>query len=208
MPGYNTIDRYGSEELIIRRSRFIGYIKPVTTADDAVAFINEIRAKHRDATHNVYAYCLREGQLKRYSDDGEPQGTAGMPVLDVILKQELVDCCIVVTRYFGGVLLGAGGLVRAYSSSASAAVDAGEKIRMGLCSCIRIECDYNLYGKIDSMIPQHGGVVDNVIFTDGVCLEVSLPVEMTERFCAELVDVSCGRVKPVVYCEKYTKLKL
>ena len=103
---YKTISSQSSAEFIEKRSRFIGYIKPVTTKEQATDFINEIRSKHWDATHNVYAYVLRDGQTRRYSDVGEPQGTAGIPVLDVLLKEELTDCVVVATRYFGGILLG------------------------------------------------------------------------------------------------------
>ena len=113
MMEYKTIRLREEAEFIERRSRFIGHACPVKTEEEAVAFINEMKAKYWDASHNVYAYCLREGQIKRYSDDGEPQGTAGIPVLDVLQKSGVVDTAVVVTRYFGGILLGAGGLVRA-----------------------------------------------------------------------------------------------
>ena len=111
--GYKTIRGFGTDEFVERKSRFIGSIQPVSTEEEAVAFIQSVKERHREANHNVYAYVLREGQIRRYSDDGEPQGTGGVPVLEVLLKEGLVDCCVVVTRYFGGVLLGAGGLVRA-----------------------------------------------------------------------------------------------
>ena len=112
METYRTIRREGQDEFVERRSRFIGAICPVTTEQQAIAFINDKKKAHWDATHNVYAYILREGQVRRYSDDGEPQGTAGIPVLDVLQKSGLTDCAVVVTRYFGGVLLGAGSYER------------------------------------------------------------------------------------------------
>ncbi len=111
MPGYKTIKNESSDEFIVKKSRFIGYVRPVKTQQEALDFISEIKTKHWDATHNVYAYVLREGGVRRFSDDGEPQGTAGIPSLDVLLKEEVTDCCVVVTRYFGGIMLGAGGLV-------------------------------------------------------------------------------------------------
>ena len=113
MNTYKTVKEFASDELVEKRSRFIGYCKPVTTQDEAIAFINEIKTKHWDARHNVYAYVIKDEGVSRYSDDNEPQGTAGIPVLDAIRKRDITDCVIVVTRYFGGVLLGAGGLVRA-----------------------------------------------------------------------------------------------
>ncbi|MBQ1830507.1 MAG: YigZ family protein, partial [Ruminococcus sp.] len=122
---YKTVAREASDEFVEKRSRFIGYVKPVKTEEEAVAFINQKRSEHWDARHNVYAYSLREGNIKRYSDDGEPSGTAGMPVLDVIVKNEIYDVCVVVTRYFGGVLLGTGGLVRAYSQGSKIALESG-----------------------------------------------------------------------------------
>ena len=119
---YKTVKFNTKDEFVEKRSRFIGYCKPVTTEQEAIDFINKIKKDHWDATHNVYAYSLREGQIKRYSDDGEPSGTAGMPALDVILKNDVVDVVVVVTRYFGGVLLGTGGLVRAYAKGCKVAL--------------------------------------------------------------------------------------
>ena len=121
MTEYRTVKAFGSAEFTEKRSRFIGWCQPVQTQEEAVAFVENIRSRHWDATHNVYAYRLRDGQLQRYSDDGEPQGTAGMPVLDVLQKSNLVDVVVVATRYFGGILLGGGGLVRAYSHTSSIA---------------------------------------------------------------------------------------
>ena len=112
MDGYRTIEAPARDEFIERRSRFIGHIAPVATDEEAVAFVNAIREQHREATHNVYAYVLRQDQLTRFSDDGEPQGTAGKPVLEVVLREGLVDVAVVVTRYFGGILLGAGAGLR------------------------------------------------------------------------------------------------
>ena len=113
MSSYRTIRERSQDEFVVKKSRFIGYVCPVKTEEEAKAFIEEIKKKHWDATHNVWAYNLQEGMIRRFSDDGEPQGTAGIPTLDVILKEDVVDCCVVGTRYFGGILLGGGGLVRA-----------------------------------------------------------------------------------------------
>lgn len=190
---YKTILNQASDEFIERKSRFIGYIKPVTTQEEAVSFINEIKSKHWDATHNVYAYVLREGQVRRYSDDGEPQGTAGIPVLDVLLKENVTDCVVVATRYFGGTLLGAGGLVRAYSHTAKIAVDAGQVITMKLCKVLKVTCDYNFYGRLNSFIPEMGGVIDDTQFADNVTVTFKLPVDDVATFDAKLVDMSFGR---------------
>lgn len=192
---YRTISKSASDEFVEKKSRFIGYIKPVTTQAEAVAFINEIKSKHWDATHNVYAYVLREGQTRRYSDDGEPQGTAGIPVLDVLLKEELTDCVVVATRYFGGTLLGTGGLVRAYSHTAKIAVEAGEVITMKLCKVLKVCCDYNFYGRLNSLIPELGGIIEDTDFADTVTVTFKMPVDDVAEFDKKLVDLSFGKFK-------------
>ncbi len=193
---YFTLKQQASDEYVVKHSRFISCALPVQTQEQAVAFINEVRAKHWDAKHNVYAYVLRDGQIKRYSDDGEPQGTAGMPVLDVLLKEELTDCCVVVTRYFGGILLGGGGLVRAYSHSAKLGVDAAQKIKMALCVRAVCECDYGFYGKLSGMIPEAGGTVEAADFTDKVSVTFTMPQNLYDGFCAAVFDASLGKVSP------------
>lgn len=192
---YRTIGKQASDEFVEKKSRFIGYIKPATTQEEAVAFINEIKSKHWDARHNVYAYVLRDGQTRRYSDDGEPQGTAGIPVLDVLLKENLTDCVVVATRYFGGTLLGMGGLVRAYSHTAKIAVDAGGIITMKLCKALRICCDYNFYGRLNSLIPECGGVIDGTDFADSVTVTFKMPVDGVDDFERKLVDLSLGKFR-------------
>ena len=132
MSEYKTVLNEADDEFVVKKSRFIGYVKPVRTADEAVEFINSIKSKHWDATHNVYAYVLRDGQTRRYSDDGEPQGTAGIPVLDVLLKEELTDVCVVATRYFGGIMLGDPfdflfGEARTVAAEHFSAIGSGEK---------------------------------------------------------------------------------
>lgn len=203
---YKTVDKEACDEFIEKRSRFIGYIKPVTTKEEAVDFINSIKSKHWDATHNVYAYVLRDGQTRRYSDDGEPQGTAGMPVLDVLLKENVTDCVVVATRYFGGILLGGGGLVRAYSHTAKIAVDAGVVVTMRLCSVMRAECDYNLYGKINSLVPEYGGIIDDTDFAENVVLKFRIPEDRTDEFQKKLIDVSFGRVSAEKTGELFCKI--
>lgn len=191
---YITIASEASPEFVEKRSRFIGYIKPVTTEKQALDFINSIRAKHWDATHNVYAYVLREQNTCRYSDDNEPQGTAGMPVLDVIRKSGITDVCVVVTRYFGGILLGGGGLVRAYSHSASLAVETAGLIEMCVCSMCLLECTYNQYGKLSSLIPENGGVIDDTQFSDKVTLSFHLPVGELQKLRKLVTDATSGTV--------------
>lgn len=190
---YLTVRDEANDEFVEKRSRFIGYVKPVKTQDEAIAFINEIKTKHWDAKHNVYAYVLRDGQIRRYSDDGEPQGTAGVPVLDVLLKENVTDCCVVVTRYFGGILLGGGGLVRAYSHSASIALAAGGIIEMKLfCKC-KTSCDYTFYGRLPSLIAEFGGKVVDTVFEADVSVEFLLPIDELDKFKEKLTDLSLGK---------------
>lgn len=207
MNEYKTVETSAQAEFVEKRSRFIGYAKPVKTSEEAVAFINEIKSGHWDATHNVYAYVLRDGQIRRYSDDGEPQGTAGIPTLDVLLKEGLTDVVVVVTRYFGGVLLGTGGLVRAYSHSAKIAVDAAKIITMSLCSEVRVKADYNFYGKLSSLIPECGGTIENTDFTDSVEVTFLIPKEKVDGFSKKLTDAGNGKYGCEVISERFSKLK-
>lgn len=204
MSEYKTVLNDADDFFIERKSKFIGYARPVTTVQEATDYINEIRSKHWDATHNVYAYVLRDGQTRRYSDDGEPQGTAGVPVLDVLLKEGLTDVCVVVTRYFGGILLGAGGLVRAYSHSAKIAVEAAKIVTMSLCCRAVIRCDYNFYGKLSSLVPESGGVIEDTEFTDSVAVTFCIPKDRFDVFNAKLVDLSFGKYKAEVIGEIYS----
>ena len=207
MSDYLTLSREASDEFIEKRSRFIGYAKPVKTQDEAMDFINEIRTKHWDATHNVYAYVLRDGQSRRYSDDGEPSGTAGVPVLDVLLKENITDCVVVATRYFGGVLLGAGGLVRAYSHTSKIAVEAAGIIKMSVCVVMNVTCDYNYYGRLSSLIPEYGGIIEDTVFGENVTVKFYMPKPNVPLFDAKLVDSSLGRFSSVKEYEKYAQIE-
>ncbi len=194
MGSYTTLGQYSAEEYIVKKSRFIGYAKPVKSEQDALCFIEEIKKKHWDATHNVYAYALREGSIKRFSDDGEPQGTAGMPVLNVITQEDISDCVVVVTRYFGGILLGGGGLVRAYSHSAKLAIDAAGVVTLVPWLVLNILCDYNLYGKIETLIRDSGGVVQDTAFTDNVNMSFRIEKDILNSFDKKLKDLTNGKV--------------
>ena len=194
MQSYKTLGQYAAEEYIVKRSRFIGYAKPVKTEKDALEFIEEIRKKHWDATHNVYAYSIREGSVKRYSDDGEPQGTAGMPVLNVITQEEITDCVVVVTRYFGGILLGGGGLVRAYTHSAKIGVDAAQIITMVPWSVCSLSCDYTFYGKIETLIRDFGGVIGDTDFAENVNITFKIEQGTEEAFDKKLKDLTNAKV--------------
>lgn len=205
---YKTVLKNASDEFVEKRSRFIGYCKPVTTEQEAIDFINEKRSEHWNATHNVYAYSLREGNIKRYSDDGEPSGTAGMPVLDVITKNEIFDVVVVVTRYFGGVLLGTGGLVRAYSQGAKIALEAGEVALMQNCYMCSCKCAYNQYGRVSSLIMGIGGNVDDTVFESDVVLKFHISPDLFNSLNKKLADATAGEVELEICEEKFFAQKL
>ena len=189
---YLTISENAKASFIEKRAEFIGYISPVKTNDEAVAFINSIKAEHRKAKHNVYAYILRGDNISRYSDDGEPQGTAGVPVLDVLKKRALTDVCVVVTRYFGGILLGGGGLVRAYSHAASLACDAAHIMDMCLCHRLKITADYGMYGKISYLLPNYDTITVDSDFGSDITLEILVLSEKLDALKKELTEVTNG----------------
>lgn len=191
---YITVSEFATDSFIEKRSEFIGYICPVSTNDEAVDFINRIKSEHRKAKHNVYAYILRKDNISRYSDDGEPQGTAGMPVLEVLKKRGLTDVCVVVTRYFGGILLGGGGLVRAYSHAASLACDAAHIMDMRLCHRLKISADYGMYGKISYLLPAFDTITVSSDFGSDVTLEILVLSEKLEELRKELTEVTNGSV--------------
>ena len=194
MNSYKTVKKGAYDEFIEKKSRFIGYVKPVTTEDEAVEFINAVKKKHSDATHNCYAYIVRDNNIMRYSDDGEPAGTAGVPVLDMIKKEGLSNLIVVVTRYFGGILLGTGGLVHAYSKSAKVGVEAAQPITMTLCCEVTVECDYSLLGKIQSEVCAKGYEISDTDYAENVKISALVPVPSVSSFEADMIDKTNGRI--------------
>ena len=193
MQEYKTVEKEANDFFIEKKSKFIGYAKPVKTQEDAFEFISKIKSKHWDATHNVYAYVLRENNNQRYSDDCEPSGTAGVPVLDVMLKESLVDVCVVATRYFGGTLLGAGGLVRAYSHTSKIALEAAGIITMAQCSVMSAEVDYSFYDRLNILLSDFSAVILDTSFSDKVCVEFSVKENIVDLLNEKLIDVSNGK---------------
>ncbi len=195
-PLYTTIAKESQAEIIEKRSRFIATVKPVKTEEEALAFLAELRQKYWNATHNVYAYIIEENNIMRYSDDGEPGGTAGLPVLDMLKKEGLTNLIVVVTRYFGGVLLGTGGLVHAYSKSAKAGVLAAGLVDMILCRKITLSCEYTLLGKLQNLLANYPGVIqEEAEYTDKVSLPLFLPEENADAFCASVTDKMNAQVE-------------
>lgn len=190
---YKTVTQCAAAELIEKRSRFISNVMPVKTEAEAITFIDTIKKKHWDARHNVYAYVLEENNLQRFSDDGEPSGTAGAPVLDIIKKEGLSNVIVIVTRYFGGILLGTGGLVHAYSKSAKLGIDAAVPTVMTLCRRLTVSCDYSLLGKIKNEISANGFKEEGTEYTDAVRLCVFVPLSEAEGFTSRIIDVTNGK---------------
>lgn len=205
MEEYKTVEFEADDYFIEKKSRFIGYVKPVKTQDETVAFINSIKSKHWDATHNVYAYVLRENNIRRYSDDGEPSGTAGVPVLDVLLKEKLFDVCVVATRYFGGTLLGAGGLVRAYSHTSKIAVEAGHIITMAQCSVMQLAVDYSFYDRALLLLNDYNCNIIDTVYSDSVQICFSLKENLACLLNDKIVDVSNGKYKCEFLYSKFDK---
>lgn len=203
---YKTVRAYGFDEFTEKRSRFIGYAKPVSTEEEALDFISKIKKEHWDARHNCYAYSLREGGVRRYSDDGEPQGTAGVPMLEVLTKGGLVDVVVVVTRYFGGVLLGTGGLVRAYSQGAKIALDAAGVVKMETCCECALDCTYTQYGKLNTDILGAGGMIDDTIYSDNVRLLFHIPTELLPSLTKKIADATSGSVNIEETGEKFYEI--
>lgn len=196
MEEYKTLRAPASDEFTEKRSRFIGYAQPVSTQVEAAAFIERIKKQHHDATHNVFAYLLREGQLERYSDDGEPQGTAGIPVLDVLRKQGVTNCAVVVTRYFGGILLGAGGWCGRIPTLRQLRSAKRDRYHGALCNfrhCLRLQ----LLWQACVCIPEWGGIVEDTQFGGAVTVRVRIHATLVDSFCAKLTDASNGRFQAV-----------
>ena len=185
---------FGEDEFIEKKSRFIGRLWPVETEEEALAKIQEMKKQHYDATHNCWAYIIRDGAV-RFSDDGEPGGTAGMPMLQVLQREGLYNVVCVVTRYFGGILLGAGGLVRAYTKGAKIAVDAAGKSMKRVWTVLYLPCPYNWYERVRLETENCGGIIRNTEFGAEVELELLFPEARAPEFLEKLTDMTAGTVE-------------
>lgn len=196
---YTTVGKRAQAEIVEKRSRFIANVKPVQSEEEALAFLEEMQKTYRDATHNVYAYIVRENNIMRYSDDGEPGGTAGLPVLDMMRKEGICDLITVVTRYFGGTLLGTGGLVHAYSKSAKEGLKAAGLVDMILCRRLTLTAEYTLLGKLQHTLAGFPDVMqEEAIYADKVTIPLYLPAEQSEGFCHTITDTMNAQV--VIEC--------
>ncbi len=200
MLSYTTLGQPASDEIIIQKSRFIGHACPVSSEDEAKDFVAQIRKQHKDATHNCYAYIVGENAgIMRYSDDGEPGGTAGLPMIEVLKQMGLVNCAVVVTRYFGGILLGAGGLVRAYRKGTSIAIKAAQIVQMQATYALHVRMDYGLYARFEKKIATLPVLHTATDFSDAVNLNLLVLEQNLEMlktnitdFCDAKVDISHG----------------
>lgn len=187
---YKTVKEQSESLLIEKKSKFIANVKPASNEQDALAFLAQMRSKYSDATHNVYAYVIDENNIFRYSDDGEPSGTAGMPVLDAIRKSGIVDVIVVVTRYFGGTLLGTGGLVHTYGASAKQGLVSSKIVKRQLCDILSVKVDYSLLGKMQHEIMSKGYILEDTLYEDNVTFVISTPIADTDRIMGDLTNMT------------------
>ena len=204
LKAYKTLMKRGNDSFIINKSRFIGYGCPCETEEEALAFLAEIRARHKDATHNCYAYIIGANMgVMRYSDDGEPGGTAGMPIIEVMKARGVTNCAVVVTRYFGGVLLGAGGLVRAYSQGAATALNACGVGVMHPTARYLMEIPYPMLNRMDYFLKSEPVIVEDKVYTDVITYTLIVKETDEQGFIARLTDLSEGKIEPLRAEEMY-----
>ena len=202
MEEYLVPTKFGEDEFVEKKSRFIGRLWPVETEEEALARIQEMKKQHYDATHNCWAYIIRGGAV-RFSDDGEPGGTAGMPMIQVLQREGLNNVVCVVTRYFGGILLGAGGLVRAYTRGAKIAVDAAGKSMKRVWTVLYVPCPYTYYERVKLEVAASGGIIRQTDFGAEVELELLFPEKQTQSFIDRLTDLTAGTVEAMEIGQEY-----
>lgn len=200
---YTTLEGEGEAEFTEKKSVFIGHACPVKSEEEAMAYIKKQKSAYADARHNVWAYLQKGEIVARYSDDGEPQGTAGVPVLDTIRKSGVTDAVVVVTRYFGGILLGAGGLVRAYSHTARLALEAAHIITYEQYTVMELTCSYSDYQRYLAELPKYGAVTDDTQFSDRVTLTFAVKDTVVEELCTRVREISNGTDAPVVRGKRF-----
>ncbi len=193
---------FGEDEFTEKKSQFIGRVWPVETEEEALEHIQEMKKQHYDATHNCWAYIIKDGAV-RFSDDGEPGGTAGMPMLQVLQREGLYNIVCVVTRYFGGILLGAGGLVRAYTKGAKIAVDAAGKSMKRVWTVLYVPCPYTYYERVKLEVAAFGGIIRSTDFGAEVELEILLPEAQVQGFMERLTDMSAAAIETMETGKEY-----
>ncbi len=205
---YKTILSPAKGEITEKKSKFIANIIHVANVEEATAFIEEMRTKYWDATHNVYAYTLYENKVVKYSDDGEPSGTSGLPSYKVLEGEGVFDVAVVITRYFGGTLLGTGGLARAYSDAVKDALNNAEIVTCCLCDYIKIKCDYNMWGKVENLIRKSSTHIENTGFGTDVEVIVCKKHTDAEDFVNDLIDKTDSKVLVKIINSEYSMLNI
>jgi uncharacterized YigZ family protein len=200
---YTTLAGEGSDEFEEKRSLFIGHAKHITSEDEAMEFVKAKKKEYSDATHNCWAYLLKGGIVARYSDDGEPQGTAGVPMLETIRKSGVCDAVVVVTRYFGGILLGAGGLVRAYSHGTKIALDAAEIVTYEKYAELSLACSYSDYQKYSVVLPTFNAIIDSTDFTDKVVVRFAIKETLVDTLAKKITEMSGGKNSLEIVGERF-----
>lgn len=200
---YKTVLEESETLLVEKKSKFISHVKHVDSEEEALSYLAEIRSRYSDARHNVYAYVIDENNIFRYSDDGEPSGTAGMPVLDTIRKEGIVDVIAVITRYFGGTLLGTGGLVHAYGSSAKQGIEASKPIIKTLSDIVAVKTDYSLVGKMQYKIASGGYTLEDTVYESDVTFIISCPIDETQKMIDDITEFTNGTAKCSIIDKKY-----
>ena len=205
---YKTVHKYGKDEIIINKSRFIGHSIPINTEDEAMEIINKLKSEYYDATHNVYAYVLgKDNNKQKFNDDGEPSGTAGLPVLEVIKKEDLRNVLVVVTRYFGGIKLGGGGLIRAYTKGAKIGLEAGLIIDRVLHKKLKLRINYSAYGAVENYLNNGMYIIDNTIYDDAVNIYVYVNVSEVDSFIHHIKGLTSGDVVVDDLADQYISMK-
>jgi len=194
--------QFGEDVFIEKKSRFIGRVWPVESEEEALEKIQQMKKQHYDATHNCWAYIIKDGAV-RFSDDGEPGGTAGMPMLQVLQREGLFNVVCVVTRYFGGILLGAGGLVRAYTKGAKIAVDAAGRSMKRVWSVLYVPCPYTYFERVKLEVDAFGGLIRTTDFGSEVELEILMPEAQAQPFLDRLTDMSAGNIDGMIIAQEY-----
>jgi len=204
---YKTVEKYGESEFVEKKSSFLSFVHPVDNEKDAIEIIEKARKKYYDSTHVVYAYKISENNISRFSDDGEPQGTAGIPVLDVITKNNLENVLIIVVRYFGGTLLGAGGLVRAYSKSAVLGVENAGICTMSPCTLFEISCPYNLFQSVQFLLESLNCVKIDIVYSSDILLKYYIDENDYEHLCEKITDKTNGQLTVLKTGNEFHKIK-
>lgn len=201
---YRTVKEYGESEFIIQRSRFLTYVSRAETEEEAIDFINEIKKMHHTATHNCSAYMIGEhDEIQKANDDGEPSGTAGVPMLEVLKRQQLKDTVVVVTRYFGGIKLGSGGLIRAYGRATSEGIAATGTVKRKLHFLMKVTIDYTLLGRVENEVRQSTYPLKEITYTEGVDLYIYIPVSKESEFTEWITEMTSGQASILSVNQKF-----